>query len=210
MDLWSGFVGVFYATLLALAQLYGGSMGAAILTLSVTIRLALLPVLIHAARRSRRRQRILEAIEPEVDRLKKRYARKPARLADELRALRARHGVKLVDPSAVGGLVAQALPAVGLYAAIGRGLGRAGRFLWISDLARPDVLVAGIAAATTWAAVQLSPAAGDHSRLLAIVPCVITLVVLSRLSAGLGLYVVGSNAVSILQGFILRKTEPAA
>jgi YidC/Oxa1 family membrane protein insertase len=209
MDLWTSFVGLLYATLLALSQLYGGSMGAAILTLSLTVRLALLPLSVRASRRALSRQAALARLRPEADRLRKRFEKKPARLAEELRALYERHNVRPLDPGALGSLLLQFPLFLGLYSAIGRGLVRGGRFLWIHDIAKPDVLLAALTAGLSWMIALMSPAPHDQSRLLPVLTCVVMFVVVSRLAAGLGLYIAASNSVSLLQSWIVRRLGPS-
>lgn len=208
MELWTSFVGLLYSALLALSQIYGGSMGAAILTFTVTVRLVLLPLSVRAARRALWRRGMLAEIQPEVDRLRKRFGKQPARLADEMAALYARNGLKPVDASSLGGLFVQVPLFIGLYSAIGRGLVRGGRFLWISDIAKPDLLLAAVAAAlTSWVA-ALSPAAQDQPSLVALLPSILAFLFLSRLAAGLGLYVVASNGVSVLQNWMVKRMGP--
>ena len=55
------------ATLTYLVQLFGGSLGYAIVALSLGIRVALLPLTIPLARRALRNQAIARALQPEID-----------------------------------------------------------------------------------------------------------------------------------------------
>ncbi len=192
------------ALLFALAHITGGGLGAAILILSAVVRLALLPLGVRLALEGRRTQERLRALEPELARLRERFAGDPLRLARETQRLRDRHGIRLVTPA---GLLhgAVQLPIVGaLLGAIG-GAGRAGRFLWIADLARPDALLAAATAAIASIAVALAPSGSGSSRGTALVMGAVTLFVVWRVAAGVGLYWAASNAVGVAQSLVVRR-----
>src|SRR5215475_7594247 len=97
MVIWNGFVGLIATILFALTQIYGGSYGLAIITLSLTLRLALLPLTISIARRAISRQGQLKALQPELEQLQKRYQTNPELLTQEMKALYQRHGYSLID-----------------------------------------------------------------------------------------------------------------
>jgi YidC/Oxa1 family membrane protein insertase len=117
--------------------------------------------------------------------------------------------VRPLDASSLGSLLLQLPLLLGLYSAIGRGLVRGGRFLWIHDIAKPDVLLAALTAGLSWMIALMSPATHDQSRLLPLLTCVVMFVVVSRLAAGLGLYIAASNSVSLLQNWIVRRLGPS-
>ena len=75
------------ALLTNLSHSFGGSLGWAIVLLSLVIRVALLPLTISLARRARRNQEILQRLQPEINRLRQRYETKPERLFEEMRKL---------------------------------------------------------------------------------------------------------------------------
>ena len=64
MGIWTGFVDLIHAILLGLAMLFGGNMALAIGVLSVTFRLALLPLTLRMAYRSLQIQAALNRVEP--------------------------------------------------------------------------------------------------------------------------------------------------
>ncbi|HEX4835117.1 MAG TPA: hypothetical protein VFW01_02155, partial [bacterium] len=69
MVIWDRFVMLLVAALFALAQAYG-SLGLAIIMLSFSARLALLPLTLRMVRRSQERQTKLLALEPAIRTLK--------------------------------------------------------------------------------------------------------------------------------------------
>ncbi len=206
MFIWSNFVEFLVMLLVTLSQVYGGNLGLAIITLSLLTRLALLPITLRLARSAQKRQALLKTLQPEIEQLRRRYRSNPERLTQELSKLYSRHGYSLFDGGSVfGGLVQLPLVA-GLYSAINQGLGIGGRFLWIGNLAQPDLLMTAIVAALTFVAGSISPDLPQSARMLyAILPAVITAFMLWQLASGLGLYWAASSVVNLLQALMLRR-----
>src|SRR4051812_41260638 len=94
---WNGFVGLLGFSLSTLANLYGGNLGLAIVTLSIAVRLALLPLALRMARHARVQQKLLHEIRFDVEELKKKYKSRPQELAVAMSKLYQAHGVKPVD-----------------------------------------------------------------------------------------------------------------
>ncbi len=207
MGILSGLVGLFRVALFGLAHVWGGSMGAAILTLSLLVRLALLPLTLRMVKRGRRLAARQKSLTPSIERLRNRWKDDPTRLNEELVQLYRRAGVRPVRDSGLFGGLAQFPFVAALYTVIRQGLGGAGRFLWIADLARPDRFLAlGVAAlAALVVTVSPGPPGATAARLGAIVSALFTFVVLTRLAAGIGLYWAASSLVGVGQGLLLRR-----
>lgn len=203
MPIWSSFVDFLVMVLVTLSQVYGGSLGLAIVTLSLIVRLSLLPITIRLARRAQERQAQLKALEPEIERLRRRYRSNPERLSSELAKLYSRRGYNPLDaPGILGGLLQLPL-FVGLYSAINQGLGTGGRFLWIGNLAQPDWILTVIIAGLTYAMSVTNPNLPQNMRyLFTIMPTLVTVIFVWQLAAGLGLYWATSSAVGLLQSVI--------
>src|SRR5256886_7149918 len=73
-----GFADFFRAAIFAAAQVFGGSLGAGIIAVSLGVRLALLPLTIRLARRALAQQAILARLQPKLQRLQRRYRNDPA------------------------------------------------------------------------------------------------------------------------------------
>jgi YidC/Oxa1 family membrane protein insertase len=212
--LWTAFVDLLREILFGLAIPLGGNLGAAIIALSIGIRLALLPMTLRLAIRARETQRKLRSLAPELERLKKKHAADPLALAEATRALYQSHGVELVPSGMLRSLIIQAPIGAGLYQAITQGLVRGGRFLWVADLTHPDFVVALLAAALGSAAAAIAGAGAPESasRHAALISGIVTLIVAWRLAAGLGLYWAASSLVGALQAILVRRhpVDPAA
>jgi YidC/Oxa1 family membrane protein insertase len=207
VSIWSALVGLFRVVLFGTAHVWGGSMGAAILTLSLGVRLALLPLTLHMARRARRLAEAQKSIAPAVARLRQRWKDDPARLGAELARLYHRAGIRPLRDSGLFGAAVQLPFVAALYAVIRQGAVVAGGFLWIRDLARPDRLLALAAAALSAAVAAAAPTTGAAAqlRVAAIVSVLVTYVVLARVAAGIGLYWAASSLVGVGQGLLLRR-----
>ena len=192
--------------LFILAQVYGGNISLAIITLSFMTRLALLPLTLRLARRSQQQQIRLQTIQPEVEHLKKLYRNNPEKLSQKTMELYKEHNIHLLDGDSFIGRLLQLPIFAGLFAAIKQGVGKGGSFLWISDISQPNILLALIVAALTFVSSALSPNIQQQGRTLSLLlPALLTLFFVWRLSAGLGLYWAASNLVGILQVAILRR-----
>jgi len=174
MPFWNEIIEVLRESIFAYAQACNGNLGAGILAVTFLLRLALLPLGIHAARAVIRRQ----------------------------------EATANATPSRLEGLTGIApLPAlVALYGAVRQASAAGGRFLWIGSLARPDWLLAIAATILTVAATATGSAtpAPQRSVMLAI-SAAVTLVVLSKMAAGVGLYWAMSSVFGALQGWAAQR-----
>ena len=204
MILWIAFVDVIRAALLALAHVANGSIGAGIVALSVIVRLALLPLAVRIALRARESAERLKALEPDLVRLRDRHKTDPARLWTETRVLHKQHDIRMMPKGTFANMLVQFPLGVAVYRVVTENASRAGRFLWMSDLARPDLFVTSLAATAASLAILLAPSGNANNRGVALVTAVFTAVMVWKLAAGVGLYWVGSSTVGVAQSLIVR------
>jgi YidC/Oxa1 family membrane protein insertase len=198
--LWSNALDVIRGTLFLLAHWCGGSFGSAILIGSAAVRIALLPLTLPGARRRVRQERVLATLAPRLAQIQERYASQPARLVAETRKLYAAHGVSPLDSRSLVDALVQLPPAMALYSAIRGVATKAGGFLWIADVAKPDrwlaAFAAGVAAAIAWISV-LSPQGKTAAQVVPVlVTGVITLLILTHVSAGVALYSIANSVIA--------------
>jgi YidC/Oxa1 family membrane protein insertase len=205
LAIWNAAVELLAHGIVALSALYGGNLGLAIVTAAAIHRLLLFPISLRFARLARERQRRLEELRPETDRLRTRFGDDPARLSAELLALYRARGVSL--GTAPNGFALLQWPLLGaLTAAVARALVRGVRFLWIADLTRPDLWITGAVASLAGLAAVLAPNVAPSARLAAVaVPALLTLVLLGKASSGLALVWAVSNGSGALQSWALRR-----
>ncbi len=171
------------------AQACGGNLGGGILIVTLLARLALFPLTLRMARASAMQAERMRALQPELDALRRCYADDPGKLAEETRRVFARDGVSLVPRATWLGMLVQTPVLRALFSAVRSVSTLGGRFLWVASIAKPDVILALAVAGLTGVAVALGPPSAPQGRtVLVMVPTVITLVVLTQMAAGIGLY----------------------
>ena len=210
MGLWTAFVDLIQSLLFAATQACGGNLALGILAAGIGLRLALLPVTYRIAREAQQRSLKMAAIRPELTRIQKAYRDDMAGLAAAQMALFKRHDLKLFDGRSILGSLIQMPFVLAMYSAVRTAITAAnpGKFLWIQNIARPDFLLAVSVSALTYGMMLLAPQTGQQgSKLVAVIPAIITFVILLKFSAGLGLYWGASSAVGIVQGLVLKRAR---
>jgi YidC/Oxa1 family membrane protein insertase len=206
---WSLVVDLVRESLFVLSHLLGGSTGAAVIALSVGVRLALLPLGLRLARRVREQQRRLQAIQPQLNRLRERYGADRRELARRVQSLLERERITMI-PKGMALTIGIQLPiGAALYQAITTGLVPGSSFLWIADLASPDAILAAITAALAAVPALLAPATpgaqpATNQAMTAAMAGLVTLFIVWRVAAGVGIYWAASNVVGIVQSWMLR------
>ncbi len=214
--MWDTTVELLRGVIVTLAQTGVGSLGHAIVLVSFTLRLALLPLTLRLARQARVQQQRLAALRPALDALRSRHAQDPARLMRETQALYRAHDIRLLSPGGLLSLLIQAPIFSALFAATRQGLGERVRYLWIADLARPDAALGiGVAALTTLiaAATSLTGSTEVSRTVVTVMSTMIGLMTLAFLwstSSAVALSVgAGSMTTLIQQAILTRETRRA-
>ena len=193
------------ATLAYLVQCFGGNLGYAIVALSLGIRVALLPLTIKLARRAQRNQEIVRALQPEIEDLKRRFAKQPDRLWPEISLLYRKHNYSPLDLPALAGAFAQLPIFAMLYRTIRGALSSNAAFLWIKNLASPDfILTLAILGLTALTACLLPHASGNMRLTMLVIQLAVTVLIVWKLAAGLALYWASSSLVGLFQTLWLR------
>ena len=204
---WSDIVDLLRATILGVAQVCNGSVGTAVILVSLAIRLALLPITLRLARRARANQRRLQDLKPELERIRRRYAQDPQRLWRATATLYQKRGVQPVDGRSLLGGLAQAPVFIALYSALRRGLGEV-RFLWIADTSLPNAVLTVIVALLAGLGLAIAPvseAARNAQLITAVLVAAMTVWFLSSTSALFALSTGAGSLIGIVQASILRK-----
>jgi membrane protein insertase Oxa1/YidC/SpoIIIJ len=95
---------------------------------------------------------------------------------------------------------------VALYAAVRQCAAFGGRFLWIADISRPDRWLAALVGVVSVAAASFMPVPEGQSRtLVALLPALVTAIVLWKMAAGVGLYWGVSSAIGGVQSFVAMR-----
>jgi YidC/Oxa1 family membrane protein insertase len=205
MLFWHQAVEILRESIFAYAQACNGSLGAGILAVTFLARLALMPLGIRVARAAAVQQRAMARVQPALDALRTAHKGNPRRLAQETSRLLAREGVSPLSMGGLGGL-AQVPVVLALYSSVRQAAAAGGRFFWIRNLATPDWPLAIAATLFTVLATAAAGAAPAQSRSLMLgISAAITLVVLSKMAAGVGLYWGLSSLFGAAQGWAIQR-----
>jgi YidC/Oxa1 family membrane protein insertase len=191
-----------------LAQCFGGSLGWAIVALSLGIRVAILPLTLRISRRAMRNQALLQAMKPEIDALKERCGKNSQQLFAETQKLYKKYNFSPFDLPAMLGAFIQ-LPIFSfLYGAIRTTVGSGGRFFWIRNLASPDAALVFLILAITGASAYFLPNASETGKsMLVLIQVIVTGFIIWKLAAGLGLYWAASGLVSLGQNVWMSQSR---
>jgi len=202
--LWSSWLDLISSLLALLSAQAGLGTGLSIVVLTLLLRTLVLPITWQTGYRGYIRQRKLAVLQPELARAKERYGRDPQKYSAALTALYRDHGISMVDGRALAGALVQMPLLLGVFNALRRGIAH-GRFLWVSDLAKPDLAFAIIAGATTALLALAAPDLPEHVRtLMLIVPAVCLALTAMHFASGIALYWATSNVFSAAQTLTLR------
>jgi YidC/Oxa1 family membrane protein insertase len=192
-----------------------GSYAAAIIVLTLIIR-GLMWTLQNKATQSMKK---MQALQPEMTRLKEKYQDDPQRMNQELMKLYRTYGVNPVAGCLP--MVIQIPVFFGFYNMLGRAVElRNSHFLWVHDLSQPDTvaMIGGyplnvlplLMAVTMLGQMSLSPKSGDavQQRMMMFMPLAF-IAFCYNYASGLALYFTVSNLFSIAQLYVTRnQTTP--
>ncbi len=211
--LWTGFLEVFQIGLFWITQFYGGHLAAAIISFSLLTRVLLLPLTVRMTLRVRRHSRQVRGLQPELARVRSKWeAENPEKMVQETMAVYHRHGVRPFDAGMLKGSLLQAPIFIGLYRAVQNALsshsGTQG-FLWVKDLARPDLGVAVVASVLVGLG-SISGASQTQPAWATILPVIASFAMAMMFSSGFAFYLGSSGLETLLQGLLVRRVEARA
>jgi len=208
--MWDGFISLLTGLISFLTGILGNNVGLAILVSTLLIRFALLPLSIRIAYGTLRRQKELNELQPELDNLKSRYKNDPQQMSQKTLALYKERGISLMDGKSLLIGLLQAPIFIGMFSAISKMISSGDSFLWVNNIASPDIVLTVIAAGLTYIATVIGPNLSEQSKTVIVwLPVFLTMIFLWKLSAGIGIYWIGSNVVSVFQSFMLRRKAQA-
>jgi YidC/Oxa1 family membrane protein insertase len=204
MALWDGWIDLISALFGLLTMEVGLSAGLAVIALTLLLRTLVLPITWSTAYRGQVRREKLATLQPELERVKARHAKDPQKYAEAVLEIHRRHGISLVDGRSLLGALVQMPVLLGAFVALRQGLA-SGRFLWVADLAKPDVLLAIVAGLTTAFLALAAPELPAQMRMImTIVPVVCLALTALHFASAIALYWATSNVFTAAQAFAVR------
>lgn len=211
MVIWDQCVDLLRAAIFAYSQACGGNLGAGIVGVTLLVRMAMFPLTLRLARLSAKHQELMRKLKPDLDRIRGRFKNKPERIARETQRLFEREGASPLPLKGCLGMVVQMPVLLALFTAVRDCAAAGGRFLWIRNIAKPDFALTLAVTALVYATAAMGASSAEHNKALIIAfPTIITLLILSKMAAGIGLYWGGSSLVSLLQTAIVHRERSAA
>lgn len=183
----------------------GFSEAVSIITLTVAARLAMMPISLTAAYRAQQNKEALERIKPQLDELREKFKDNPSALAAHTMALHREHGIKFFDKVSALNMGSQGVFGVGIFQALKQAMFNS-KFLWVSTLSKPDLVMTMLVAALMLLGSALMPGAtGNISMVVMLVASVLVSVFfIATLPSAIGLYWATSNSVTVIQALVLR------
>lgn len=205
MELWSIWTHLLEANLGFLAAHFGFSEAVSIIVLTLIARAAMMPVSLAAAYRIQKNKEALERIKPALEELRQTFKDNPSELATRTMALYRKNGISFMDKVSLLNIGSQGVFGLGVFQVLNR-MVFSSKFLWISNLAKPDFLLTVLVGALVLLSLVLMPGAtADTSMLLMLaIPVLISVVAVAALPSALGIYWATSNAVTLVQTLALR------
>jgi YidC/Oxa1 family membrane protein insertase len=199
MELWTQWLNAVHGLLIFLSSGVGLGTGFGIVALTLLLRTVILPISWPIAYRGSIRQKKMLRLQPELARLKLDHGAQPRLYAERLMKLYQDNGMTMMDWRSVLGSLLQMPLFLGMYQTLRAGVNGA-RFLWVETLARPDPVLAVLAALTTMLMMAANPDLPEQMRLILIlVPSILAAIAALKFCSALAVYWTVSNCYSAIQ-----------
>ncbi len=204
MEIWSAWVNLLSTGVEQFSFYFGFTEAMAIIVFTLALRLLLTPLSLKATMESYKNKAAMEKLKPELDQLKDRYQNDPGELAKQTMALYKSNGVRFLDKVSLGNIGAQGVLGLGMFQAL-KAMVFQSPFLWIANIAKPDVALAVIVGVLTFFTMLLMPGAVEQQSLLIfMIPAFVSAIVLISFPSAIALYWLCSSLVSLLQSLIVK------
>jgi len=205
MELWNLWIALLQSALANISVYFGLSEAMAVIVLTMLARATLMPVSLTSAVRMEVNKQKMKLLKPQIDALRTIYPSDPAKVAAETMRIYRENKVRLLDRLAIANIGTQGIFGIGIFQVLGKA-SFTSKFLWISSLAKPDVLLTIVVSALMLLAMVLMPGAtAEHSTLIIMVVSVlVAAVTLAAMPSAVGIYWATSNAFTVLQTLLLR------
>ncbi|RLV59275.1 membrane protein insertase YidC [Parashewanella curva] len=188
------------------------SSGIAVIVCTLAVRLILLPLGFASLKQTFANSQKMAQIKPEIEQLKDKYQTDPVKQSQCLMELYKANGISVMNKSNLINMVIQGVVGIFMFQVINGAL-LSGRFAWISDIAKSDVLLSvGIAFVTGLSMYFMPSTAESVNYLMMAIISVVCLISLLNVSSAVGLYWGTTSVVSLLQSMAAKfifKNKPA-
>ncbi len=205
MDIWTFFINIIIQSITFLTSEIGLSQAVAIIIFTFIARLILMPINTSAMINMHRNKQTLAKIKPELDKLKNVYKANPSEMAKQTMALYKKHNIKILDKTSVFNMTSQGIFGFGMFQAIQQ-MTFNSKFVWIANIAKPDILLALLVGAITYFSMVMMPGSAEQtSILLFVIPAIISFIALVNFPSAIGLYWATSSTLSLFQTLLIKQ-----
>ena len=204
MEIWHLWTHSIVTFLSMITGQFGLSEAMGIIAVTLGVRLAIFPLSFSSALKMQKNKAAIARIKPEIEQLRERLKNDPTELARQTMALYRDNGIRFLDKTSVLNMGTQGVVGLGFFQAL-KSIPFNSRFLWITNLGKPDLYLSILVGVLLFASMSLMPGAADQSPLLfLLIPAAISVFALISFPSALGLYWATSNLVSVVQALALR------
>jgi YidC/Oxa1 family membrane protein insertase len=205
MEPWTMWTQFLQGSLNFLSVHFGLSEAVSIIALTIVARVVMMPISLTAAYRAHKNKVALERIKPELDNLRERFKNDPSEMAARTLALHRENGIQFFDKVAVLNIGSQGIFGIGVFQCLKRAM-FSSRFLWVSTLSKPDLVLTLLVGALMLLGSALMPGATANASmiLLLVISVVVSVFFIAALPSAIGVYWATSNALTVIQALVLR------
>jgi YidC/Oxa1 family membrane protein insertase len=209
VELWTSWLSFLSSSLSLFSTHFGLSEAVAIIALTAVARLVLMPVSLRAAYQGELSRRALERLKPELLTLRETFKDDRAQLSARTMQLYRDHGINPLGRWGLLNIGSQAAFGIGVFQILQRA-DFSSRFLWITNLAKPDFWLTAVVTVLMLLGVALMPGTSMEVPMVLVlaIPLVIAVVAIAAMPSAIGIYWATSNAFTVLQAVILRAILP--
>ena len=204
MELWELWLTFITNGIDFLSAYLGVSEALAIIVFTLLSRMLLMPLSLKSSYLMYKNRLAVEKIRPEVERLREIYSDNPGELAKRTMAIYKKNGIRFIDRTSIMNIGSQGILGISMFQAL-RNMAFSSKFIWIADIAKPDVILAFMVGVLTFASMLIMPGTVEQQNFLMLfILTGVVMFVLASFPSALGLYWATSNAVTIVQTLVLR------
>ncbi|MCO4798246.1 MAG: membrane protein insertase YidC [Colwelliaceae bacterium] len=204
MDIWTQLLNFINESIIQLSNNFNGDQALAIIAFTIVFKLILMPLQLTSSLKMAANKSAMEKLKPELELLKSKYKNDPKTLFLHSSKLYNKHNIKFIDKASIANMATQGVFGFAMFQSI-KELALSTPFLWISNLAKPDVALALVVGFFTYLATIVTPGMAEQSnQLIILMPAILSILVVATFPSALGLYWATSNIVTIFQSFIVK------
>ncbi|MDG1751619.1 MAG: membrane protein insertase YidC [Thalassotalea sp.] len=204
MELWTVVLSLFNEAITLLSANFSGDQAIAIIVFTLIFKLILMPLQLKSSLKLQTNKSAIAKLKPQLERLKAKHVGDPKALFLHSSKLYKKHDISFVDQASIMNLASQGVFGFAMFQTI-QALKLSAPFLWITNLAKPDVYLALIVGFLTYLATILTPGMAEQSnQMIVLLPAVLSVIAVAVFPSALGLYWATSNIVTIFQSYIVK------